>query len=136
MSKNKNLPVLKQLIKNPAYNWDRKYHLAYALLRGRKIEQIESPNSNPHTFPSAKSIADTARGYHRSAAEGVTEAEHVATVEAFCSQIVADLEAWKRKLYMNWLVLEAKRRSANAVKRSAGPRIHTPRPAKFASRGA
>lgn len=126
MSRNTNLDKLRSLRKDTYGSQARLYNLAYGLIRGRSIDQIESPNSNPHRFPSPKSIADMAVAFYRPIAEGQDPAAYESEKKAFYAKLIADLTAWQKKLHLNWLTLEATRRQRNAIKRST-PRIH-PRP--------
>lgn len=136
MPKNPNLVSLRQLRALPANSSGssaRVLLLAYCLLRGRTIDRIESPNSDPYAFPYPGTVADLAAKYHRPAEEGVSAEEHAATVKAFREQIAQALLAWKKQLYLNWAELEIKKRARNAARQ---PHAHRPRPADLASRGA
>lgn len=129
MPKNMNLVTLRSLrsLEANRYGYNaRVMHLAYGLIRGRSIDRVESPNSNPHLFPSPKSIADMAVVYYRPIAEGQDPAAYESEKKAFHAKLIADLFAWQKKLHLNWLTIEATRRQRNAIKRST-PRTH-PRP--------
>ena len=138
MPKNSNLATLRSIraLEGNRYGHTaRVLHLAYGLLRGRSLDRIESPNSNPYTFPGTQTILGYVKSYYRpfSDGEGLTLAEYEAEKAAFCKQIEADIQSWDRTLRMNWMQTEAKRRARNAART---PRVHTPRPAMLASRGA
>lgn len=136
MPKNSNLASLRTLRAQEGNRYGytaRVLHLAYGFLRGRSLDRIESLNSNPYTFPSTSAILGYVKSYYRPIAEGQTPAEYEAEKASFCKQIEADIQAWDRTLRMNWMQSEAKRRAHNAART---PRVHTPRPAMLASRGA
>lgn len=139
MPKNSKLAALRSLRALECWRYGssaRVLHLAYGLLCGRPLARIESPNSNPHTFPSTPPILKWVESYYRPIAEGQTPAEYEAEKAAFFQKVEADINAWTRQLHMNWVMLEAKRRAHNTAKRAAGPRVHTARPATLAARGA
>lgn len=131
MPMNMNLAALRSLraMEENRYGYTaRVLHLAYGLVRGRTIDQIESPNSNPYQFPDPKSIADKAAAYYRPINDGEDVAAYEVEKRAFHAKLITDLTAWKKQLYLNWLTIDATRRRRNTLKRST-PRIHpSPRP--------
>lgn len=61
MSKNPNLVTLRALRALPENSYGaaaRVLLLAYCLLRGRTIDRLESPNSDPYAFPYPGTVAD------------------------------------------------------------------------------
>ena len=141
MPKNPNLAKFNDRRLAAASSWTgtpfRHLHLAWCLLRGRTIDQIEAKTSNPHHFPAPSTIADLAlQGYRPfdPLFYGVmTEEEYKAEKAAFHAKIITDLTAWKKQLSLTHLTIEATRRQRNAVKRST-PRTHQPRPASLPER--
>lgn len=114
MSKNPNLVALRTI-----QHGDRALHIAYCLLRGRTMDQIESANSDPHSFACyIPSITSHVATYHRPAEEGVSPETHALAVKAFQEKISKDLLAWHKKLMLNWMELDIKKQKRNAAKRS------------------
>jgi hypothetical protein len=137
MPKNPNLDKLRQLRANPGYADVRSLHIAYCLLRGRTIGQIESAYSNPYTFPSLSTIRSYVYDGHRpGATDNPLHPDYLKEVKAFWVKCEADIKAWQQQLHVTWATTQAKRRARNAAKAAAGPRVHTSRPATLASRGA
>jgi len=99
----------------------RVLHLAYCLLRGRKISECESETSLIENLPSGKLVADTAMRYFRPRRAGAflepEEAEETATeyaeAQAFFHQsIVDEMKAWRKQLTLNSLKRQAVKRAA------------------------
>lgn len=116
----------------------RAVHIAWCLLRGRTLDQIESTRSNPHLFPSPSTIArHVAGGYrpHDPLFFGTaTPQEYEEQKKAFVQKVTDDLTAWKKRLHLTWLETDAGRRKRNALKRST-PRPHPrPRPENLPAR--
>lgn len=131
MSRNPNLQKLNEerlAAMKDGNGWGfRRLHIAWCLLRGRTIDQIESASSNPHTFPSLDDILWNVQEGYRPKAEGQDDEAHAAERSAYLKSIREQLTAWKKKLHLAWLEAEPKKRARNAAKR-AQPRVHRPRP--------
>lgn len=116
----------------------RALHVAWCLLRGRTIEQIESANSNPHQFLGPTQVANLCCDGYRPFDPlfyGVkTLQEYEAEKAAFHKKVVEDLTSWHKRLHLTWMESEGNRRKRNALKRST-PRLHPrPRPVDLPSR--
>lgn len=119
MPKNPNLDKLRALRANPGHADVRSLHIAYCLLRGRKIAQIESPNSNPYVFPDLSTIRQYVFVGHRpGAVENPHDPDYLAEVHAFWREVEADLTAWKKQLHLHWMELEGEKRARNYAKRN------------------
>lgn len=122
MPKNLNLAALRALrLSSPSYRDDRHYLLAYGLARGFPMERLESPNSDPYKFAALNwdLIVGLAADAHRPAEEGVSVADHAATIEAFRQKLHVDLKAWHKQISLHWMELEITKQKRNA-------RLHLP----------
>jgi hypothetical protein len=86
--------------------------LAYGYLRGRTIEQMESPTSRPENLPSVSSIVDHTLWHFRPQQEEETPEEYQAARAALKAVIEADLKAWRKRLIINATEREARKRQA------------------------
>lgn len=107
----KNTTTFQEIVANlKARKGNRVEHLAYGLLTGWDISNLESPASNPHAFPLEEVLwkLDVV----------LIEARHEDRL-VFISAMRESLTAWHKNLYLSWMAAEPLKRQRNADKRAA-----------------
>jgi TPR repeat protein len=84
--------------------------LAYGYLRGRTIEQMESPTSRLENLPHLSAITDRALRYFRPQAAEETPDEYAAAKNELKNLIEADWKAWRKQVTLSGIEREARKR--------------------------
>lgn len=92
--------------------------LAYGYLRGKKMEDMESPFSRPENLPSVKDIIALANEHFQPQEEESGE-EYKAALDELIEFIKADFKAWRKTITMNAIEREALRRQRKAERQVA-----------------